>query len=62
MLKRLLKYLALFVAVIIFVAGIWALFNRELVGYGWQQLQGQLNMIRNARDIDKTLDDPLAPD
>ncbi len=62
MLKRLLKYLALFVAAIIFVAGIWALFNRELVGYGWQQLQGQLNIIRNARDIDKILDDPLAPD
>ncbi|MBL0066265.1 MAG: aminopeptidase [Bacteroidetes bacterium] len=62
MLKRILKYLALFLIAIIVVAGTWALFNRELVGYGWQQLQGQLNIIRNARSIDKILEDPNAPD
>lgn len=60
--KRILKYIAFFILGLLLIATAWAIWNRELVSYGWQQLQGQLHIIRNAQSIDKILADPNAPD
>ena len=60
--KKVLKYIGrifLSVAVLIFI---WALWNRDLVSYGWMQFKGQTHIIYNARPIAEVLDDPSTAD
>lgn len=35
---------------------------RDLLGYGWMQAKGQLNILRNVREITDVLQDPACPD
>lgn len=53
--KRILKWTGLSLLLIITVLGIW---QRELVGYGWLQLKGQLNVVNNAIPLEEFLELP----
>lgn len=44
------------------MVGIIALWQYKLIIYGYQQLQGQLHIINNAREVTECLIDPLVPD
>jgi len=46
----------------ILLATVWMFSERELVRYGWKQLQGQLHIMRNARPVEEVLSDPHFPD
>jgi predicted aminopeptidase len=54
-----LKRLLLFLLGILLV---WSLFNISLIGYGIDQLRGQLNIINSSRPIDEMLKDKQVPD
>ena len=53
--RKFLKWSGLGLLLIIIVLGIW---QRELVGYGWLQLKGQLNVVNNAIPLDEFIELP----
>lgn len=42
--------------------GVWLFYNRDLVLYGWDQLKGQVHIIRHARPVADLLNDSRFPD
>ncbi|HNS11350.1 MAG TPA: aminopeptidase [Bacteroidia bacterium] len=48
--------------ILFFLALIWALWNRELVAYGWMQLQGQINIVYSSRPVKEVMDDGQVSD
>lgn len=48
-------------AALLFATG-YALFNYQLVIYGWNQLKGQVSILWNARPVEECLSDPAFPD
>lgn len=53
--RKILKWTGLSLLLIIIVLGVW---QRELVGYGWLQLKGQLNVVNNAIPLEEFLQLP----
>ena len=51
--KRILKYIGLGLLLLLVVAAIW---QRELVAYGWMQLKGQLKVVNNAMPLEEFLE------
>lgn len=53
--RKILKWTGLSLLLIIIVLGVW---QRELVGYGWLQLKGQLKVVNNAIPLEEFLELP----
>lgn len=47
---------------IVVVLALLALWQRELISYGWMQAKGQLHIIWNTRPVSEVLTDPAVPD
>lgn len=48
-------------AVVVLIAGL-ALWQHELVSYGWMQAKGQLHILMNTKPVDEVVADPAYPD
>lgn len=57
--KRILKYIGLGLLIILVVGAIW---QRELVAYGWMQLKGQLKVVNNAMTLEEFMELPETTD
>ncbi len=53
--KKILKYIGLGLVVLLVAGAVW---QRELVGYGWIQLKGQLKVVNEAIPLEEFLDLP----
>ncbi|HRH66682.1 MAG TPA: aminopeptidase, partial [Bacteroidia bacterium] len=60
--RKFLKILLWIFLSVLLVALVFALFNRELVSYGWEQFKGQMHIVVNSRPTDEMLQDPAVPD
>ncbi len=60
--KKVIKYIGRTFLVIIVLLVTWALWNKDLVSYGWMQLKGQAQIIFAAEPIDEVFNDPSTTD
>lgn len=60
--RRIVKYIGRILLLFVVMLVIWALWNRDLVSYGWMQLKGQAHIIFAAKPIDEVFKDPATPD
>ena len=56
--KKVIKYIGRIFLVLFILLVTWALWNRDLVSYGWMQLRGQAHIIFAAKPIDEVYADP----
>lgn len=57
--KKFLKVVLKLLLFTLVLALFWAIWNRDLVSYGWMQLKGQVGIVWNARPVTEVLNDPL---
>jgi predicted aminopeptidase len=57
--QRMLKKIALIIGLVLLVLAIW---QRELVSYGWMQARGQLRILWNTEPVENVLKNPAMPD
>ena len=57
--QPMLKKIALIVVLVLAALAIW---QRELVSYGWMQAKGQLRILWHTKPVDEVLSDPAYPD
>jgi predicted aminopeptidase len=50
------------IVVLLLILGIWSIFNRALLRYGWMQAKGQINILLQVKDVHEVLSDPTYPD
>lgn len=48
--------------ILFIIVGVWALWQHELIYYGFSQAKGQLKIIFNARPVEDVLNDPAVAD
>jgi len=60
--KKVFRFLLRALFILLALAIIWGIWNRDLVAYGWMQLKGQLKIVYASRPVAEVMNDDLVSD